>query len=104
MKTDGGGWTLIQKRLDGSVSFYRGWNEYKNGFGTPGGEHWLGLENVRRLISQRKYKLRVDLRGNFIHAAHALYSNFAVSSESSNYTLVLGTYSGESISDPNYWE
>ena len=36
------GWTVIQKRYDGSVPFNRNWEDYKNGFGSTGGEHWLG--------------------------------------------------------------
>ena len=38
----GFGWTVIQRRLDGSVDFYRAWDEYVSGFGVPCGEYWIG--------------------------------------------------------------
>ena len=58
--TAGGGWTVFQKRLDGSVDFYRGWADYKNGFGNLNGEFWLGLDTINRLTNT-KNRLRLDL-------------------------------------------
>uniref|UniRef100_A0A3P9PQ09 Fibrinogen C domain containing 1 n=1 Tax=Poecilia reticulata TaxID=8081 RepID=A0A3P9PQ09_POERE len=46
MSTDGGGWTVIQRREDGSTNFFRGWGAYRDGFGTTTGEHWLGGSSV----------------------------------------------------------
>ncbi|WAQ95957.1 ANGL7-like protein [Mya arenaria] len=47
-----GGWTFIQKRLDGSVNFYQPWAEYVRGFGDVSSEHWLGLEKIHRLTQE----------------------------------------------------
>lgn len=36
------GWTVIQRRLDGSVDFDRDWADYVHGFGDVIGEYWIG--------------------------------------------------------------
>ena len=91
--TAGGGWTVFQKRLDGSVDFYRGWDDYKRGFGNLNGEFWLGLDKIHRLTKQRS-RLRVDLEDTTGKTAYAEYDFFGVASENSKYKLSLGTYSG----------
>ena len=91
--TAGGGWTVFQKRMDGSVDFYRGWADYKNGFGNLNGEFWLGLDKINRL-TKTKNRLRVDLEDTAGKTAYAEYDMFAVSSEKTKYQLSLGSYSG----------
>ena len=95
-KTAGGGWTVFQKRLDGSVDFYRGWNDYKRGFGNLNGEFWLGLDKIHRLTKTRN-KLRVDLEDTTGNTVYAEYDMFAVTSERTKYQLSLGTYSGDDL-------
>lgn len=60
METLGGGWTTIQRRKSGLVSFYRDWKQYKEGFGSVRGDFWLGNENIHRL-SRQPTRLRVEL-------------------------------------------
>lgn len=49
MTTDGGGWTYIHNRVDGSQDFYQDFESYKSGFGNLAGEFWLGLEYIHQL-------------------------------------------------------
>ena len=61
--TGGGGWTVCQRRQDGSINFQHNRVEYIWGFGDLAGEHWLGLEKIHRLTKWVDFEpeLRVDL-------------------------------------------
>uniref|UniRef100_A0A8C2L0M5 Angiopoietin 1 n=1 Tax=Cyprinus carpio TaxID=7962 RepID=A0A8C2L0M5_CYPCA len=94
MESAGGGWTVIQRREDGSVDFQRTWKEYKMGFGSVSAEHWLGNEFVHILTNKRKYALRVELTDWDRHQAFSQYDSFHIDSEKLNYRLFLKSHSG----------
>ena len=95
--TEGGGWTVFQRRLDGSVDFYRLWNDYKHGFGDLCGEFWLGLDKIHRLTSGVNNVLRVDLGDFEGKNTYAEYERFGVMGENDKYKLILGSYSGRTV-------
>ena len=94
METDGGGWTVFQRRQDGSVNFYRYWTDYEDGFGNLTGEFWLGLSKIHHLTQEGSNTLRVDLKNSTNYAAYAQYSIFSVGNNTTEYTLTVGGYSG----------
>ncbi|XP_049631328.1 angiopoietin-related protein 7 [Suncus etruscus] len=94
METMGGGWTTIQRRKSGLVSFYRDWKQYKEGFGSVRGDFWLGNENIHRL-SRQPTRLRVELEDWEGTMRVAEYSHFALADEMNSYRLFLGNYSGD---------
>ena len=94
MRTDGGGWTLFQRRQDGSVDFYRGWNDYKSGFGQLTAEFWLGNDKIHRLTASRPSSLRVELEDWNGVRVYAKYGRFSIGDEQAKYRLEVSSYSG----------
>ena len=93
---DGEAWAVIQRRLDGSVDFYRGWEDYKRGFGDLRGEFWLGLENIHRLTNQAQQKLRIEMEDFNGISCWTEYDNFVVNGEGDGYLLAgQGYYTGD---------
>nr|XP_034338041.1 fibroleukin isoform X2 [Crassostrea gigas] len=102
MTTDNGGWTVIQRRVNGLVNFYRNLTEYKNGFGFADNEYWIGNDMLHRLTSLKPQELRVDMERFNGEKAYAVYSNFSVGDEASKYQLQVTEYSGNAGDSLDY--
>ncbi|XP_078611763.1 uncharacterized protein LOC144882092 [Branchiostoma floridae x Branchiostoma japonicum] len=96
---DGVGWTVIQKRFDGSVDFSRDWQTYKHGFGAPNGEFWLGNNKIYEISNAKSYRLRIDLENWSSDTVYAEYDSFYIEDEAAKYRLHVGTYSGTAGDD-----
>uniref|UniRef100_A0A8C6JUR4 Uncharacterized protein n=1 Tax=Melopsittacus undulatus TaxID=13146 RepID=A0A8C6JUR4_MELUD len=108
MTTDGGGWTVFQRRSTGEVDFYQCWKNYVEGFGDPTGEFWLGLDKLHNLTSSSPihYELRVDLR-TASESVYTVYDFFQVASSSDRYRLSVGKYrgnAGDAMTYHNGWK
>ena len=91
-----GGWTVFQRRMDGTEDFYRGWADYVSGFGQLKGEHWLGLDHIHCLTSSAPHtELQVDLADFEGNHKYAHYSFFYVDNGATNYKLSINGYTGK---------
>ncbi|KAK2173691.1 hypothetical protein NP493_856g00005 [Ridgeia piscesae] len=94
MTRDGGGWTVIQKRFNGEVDFYRGRSDYRDGFGSVFREYWWGNDKLYQLTTQEPQQLRIDL-GDFTNQTrYAKYSSFGVADSTDRHRTSVGGYSG----------
>ncbi|XP_062843365.1 angiopoietin-related protein 4 [Trichomycterus rosablanca] len=84
--TSEAGWTLIQRRQDGSVDFDQLWDDYRNGFGNLNGEFWLGLEKIHRLTRDGDYILRIQM-SDWLDEHRAVQYRFRLAGEKQNYSL-----------------
>ena len=92
-QTNGGGWIVLQRRLDGSVDFYRDWSSYKRGFGDLTSEFWLGNDNIHKITSKDS-QLLIELTDFDNLTAHAVYDYFHVATETEKYAVQLAGFSG----------
>ncbi|XP_048661009.1 tenascin-X isoform X10 [Marmota marmota marmota] len=101
METDGGGWLVFQRRMDGQTDFWRDWEDYAHGFGNISREFWLGNEALHSLTQAGDYSMRVDLRAGD-EAVFAQYDSFRVGSAAENYRLHLEGYHGTAGDSMSY--
>ncbi|KAI1236893.1 hypothetical protein IHE44_0015151 [Lamprotornis superbus] len=84
----GTSWTVIQRRVDGSLDFNQTWDAYTNGFGDLNEEFWLGLKKIYSITKQGSYLLRIELQDWRGNRRHIEYS-FSLGGPSSNFSLQL---------------
>ena len=97
--TLGGGWTVIQRRMDGSVNFNKNWMEYRKGFGQLESEFWFGNDNIQDLtkasIAPNKSTLMINMRmRGSKQPVYAKYSTFQIGDEASQFKLEVSNFSG----------
>ncbi|XP_072899242.1 fibrinogen gamma chain [Hemitrygon akajei] len=96
----GRGWTVLQRRVDGSVNFAQNWIPYKEGFGylspDDSTEYWLGNEKIHFLTTQSggPYLLEVVLKDWSNERRTAQYMDFKVGTEEDKYRLRYSYFEG----------
>ncbi|XP_038675080.1 angiopoietin-related protein 5 isoform X2 [Scyliorhinus canicula] len=92
----GGGWTVFQKRIDGTIEFERTWAEYMDGFGDLGSEFWLGLRNIFHIVNQKntKFSLLVAFESDDENTAYASYEDFYIDDENEQFKIHIGQFTG----------
>jgi hypothetical protein len=105
MDTDGGGWTVFQRRDDfpRQENFYRTWADYKEGFGDLQREFWLGNDYLSLLTNQDIYSLRFDLEDFNKDKRVALYYGFRIANATDKYRMTVESFikgdAGDSFTD-----
>ena len=99
-QTADGGWTVIQRRKDGSVNFNRPWSDYEKGFGDLNGEFWYGLKNMNCLTQTGQWELRVDFEFQNKTRSYLHYNVFKVGSATDEYRLTISGFTGITPTDP----
>ena len=104
----GGGWTVIQRRINNKISFERDYQSYQNGFGDFTENFWLGLDKLHCLTesSQLRAELYVGLHTFYEASRYSRYGTFSVGPESDGYRLNIADYdpkspAGNSMNDHN---
>ena len=99
MTTNRGGWTLLQRRVDGSENFYRPWVDFKNGFGNIRKEFWLGNDKIHLMTKGRNMMVRFDLEDFQGNKVYAEYKTFYIDGEEDKYKLHVASYHGTAGND-----
>ena len=91
-------WIFIHQKLDDYTYFNLYWNDYKAGFGIPGGNFWIGLERMHQMTSTTPYRLRVEVQATYNNLTQwysAEYDTFLIDNEAGGYAIHVTGYHGD---------
>jgi hypothetical protein len=86
-----GGYIVVQKRFDGSQSFFQGWSRYKEGFGNLFAEYWLGLDTLWWLTEGNPRRIKI-VAAESPYKFSAEWGIFSVGSEAQKYMLTAKSF------------
>lgn len=102
----GGGWTVIQRRVNGDLDFDRNYDCYKRGFGDLYQNFWLGLEKISRLTrscsANVSMELYIGLEAFFPQSVYARYSNITVLGKKDGYMLKISGFNESSTARDSF--
>lgn len=109
MNLQGGGWTIIQRRVNDKLSYYQDYKTYQHGFGDFAENFWLGLDKLNCLTESADLNNDLYIGLDTFHSltSYAWYDGFSVGKESDGYRLSIGQYNaarssaGDSMSEHN---
>ena len=97
-----GGWMVIQKNVrDGVNTFNKQWKDYEEGFGDlKSSKFWYGLKALHCFTQTGQWEMRIDFQFENKTWSHLHYNTFSVGTESKEYPLTIGGFTGITPTDP----
>uniref|UniRef100_T1II75 Fibrinogen C-terminal domain-containing protein n=1 Tax=Strigamia maritima TaxID=126957 RepID=T1II75_STRMM len=93
-------WLVIQRRYYGNQPFNKGWQSYKNGFGSSCKDFWIGNQVLHQLTSNNSWSVMVEFwnrNGNLIQSV--VYKSFRIASEKKNFALYIDGFQSRNGKD-----
>ena len=90
-----GGLTRVLNKVNFTSIFNKSWAEFKIGFGDYFDNYWLGLENMRTLVSAKPTKMRVECT----NTVNTFFETewVTIGTEAEKYQLFYGYYTVKNI-------
>eukprot|EP00091_Calanus_sinicus_P015916 TRINITY_DN3497_c0_g1_i2.p1 TRINITY_DN3497_c0_g1~~TRINITY_DN3497_c0_g1_i2.p1 ORF type:complete len:314 (-),score=60.02 TRINITY_DN3497_c0_g1_i2:322-1230(-) len=98
METRGGGWTVLQRRGDFGTPedyFLRKWPAYKDGFGNPEEDHWVGLRFWNNITLSTPQQLLIEMEDWFGNKTEIVVNNFIIGTEFYKFRIIYASVDGE---------